>query len=284
MKKYGWGDLPESVRTATQDHVGAVLRAESATAGQGCNAALTLYRTDGEPVFVKAVLGVSPEMRWLRNEAEAGSLAAGIAPTVLFHEDVDDWLVVGFERVSGRPASLAPDSPDLTTVASVLERISAIEAPDLRPLQARWTASWWTKLADERPNGLGTWDLTELVEWEKKATEAVTGNCLLHTDLHADQFILGDNGEAHVIDWGWPARGAAWVDSAFLVLRLIGGGHRPADAETWAAAHTPWSAATEDDVTAFAVYVAGLWNYKATSDKLAQLARTYAGWRLRIMD
>lgn len=284
MKKYSWGDLPESVQAAVQKHVGTALKAESATAGEGCNAALILHRSGGDPVFIKAVLGVSPEMRWLRNEIEAGGLATGIAPTVLFHEDIDDWLVVGFDCASGRPANLAPGSPDLPTVALTLERISAIEAPALRSLQDRWTSSWWGKIADERPKGIGTWDLSELVKWEKKATEAVAGNRLLHTDLHADQFILGLNGEAHVIDWGWPARGATWVDSAFLVLRLIGSGHRPGDAERWAATHTPWATATEDDITAFAVYVAGLWNYKATSEKLTHLARTYAGWRLRIMD
>jgi hypothetical protein len=223
-------------------------------------------------------------MRWLRNEAETGGLAPGIAPTVLFHEDVDDWLVVGFERVSGRSVSLTPESSDLAVVAEVLTRLGAVEAPGLRPLQARWQSSWWAKLAAERPEVVGAWHVDELIAWEKKASEAVAGNRLVHTDLHEDQFILGDHGEVHVVDWGWPARGAAWVDSAFIVLRLMGAGQRPADAERWAAAHTPWSTATEDDVTAFAVYVAGLWNYKATTEKLARLARTYAGWRLRIMD
>lgn len=284
MQKYSWDELPESVRSATQKHVGLIERADSALAGQGCNAALTLCRSEADPVFLKAVNGVSPEMRWLRNEAEAGSLATDVAPAVLFHEDVDDWLVVGFEYVSGRSANLAPGSPDLATVASVLNRISEVEAPGLRPLQARWQSSWWTRLAGERPDAVGPWDVDELTKWERKAAEAVKGNHLVHTDLHEDQFVLGDDGAVHVIDWGWPACGAAWLDSAFLVLRLIGAGHRPEDAEKWAAANTPWAAATEDEVTAFAVYVAGLWHYKATSHKLTRLARTYAGWRLRLLD
>ncbi|MGH4014488.1 MAG: hypothetical protein ACRDSL_11315 [Pseudonocardiaceae bacterium] len=42
-------------------------------------------------------------MRWLRNEITAGQLAVGVAPqAVLFHLDVDGWLVVGFEYVPAR--------------------------------------------------------------------------------------------------------------------------------------------------------------------------------------
>ncbi|KDA41138.1 hypothetical protein BMG523Draft_04061, partial [Frankia sp. BMG5.23] len=28
-----------------------------------------------------------------------------------------------------------------------------------------------------------------------------------------------------MVDWGWPAQGAGWVDAAFMVIRLIGAGH-----------------------------------------------------------
>ncbi|GAA1958780.1 phosphotransferase family protein [Amycolatopsis minnesotensis] len=284
MDKYGWSDLPQSIRNEVQSQIGIVAEVDAATVGQSCHIATTLIRDGAEPVFFKGVKGISPEMRWLRNEAEIGQLARRIAPAVLFSADVEDWFVVGFEHVTGRPANLAPGSADLSAVATTLARISSIEAPEVRELGLRWKPQWWSKLAGERPDVVGDWDLDELMSWEEKAPPLVQGNRLIHTDLHEDQFIISEDGETHVIDWGWPASGAAWVDAAFIVVRMIGAGHRPPDAERWASRNTNWSAASEEAVTAFAVFIAGLWNYKATTPRLAKLARSYAGWRLRWLD
>lgn len=38
-----------------------------------------------------------------------------------------------------------------------------------------------------------------------------------------------------VIDWAWPHRGPAWIDTAFLVPQLILAGQAPSEAEKWAA-------------------------------------------------
>jgi hypothetical protein len=111
--------------------------------------------------------------------------------------------------------------------------------------------------------------------------ELLAGDHLLHTDLHEDQFVVTAGGEVRVVDWGWPASGASWIDPAFLVLRLIGAGRPPEAAEAWARAHTRWAVAAANEITAFAVYVAGLWTYRATTEGLARLARDYASWRLR---
>ncbi|KFU75702.1 hypothetical protein SAMN04489729_8460 [Amycolatopsis lurida] len=283
MKRYGWGELPEPVRRAIQEHAGVVDRVGEIGVGQSSNFAAVVHRDEGTPLFVKGVEGVSPAMRWLRNEAELGTLAAGIAPAVHFAADIDDWLVVGFEYVPGRRASLRPGSPDLRRVADTLDSIGEIAAPGLKPLEQRWKSAWWPRLARERPEIVGAWDIDELTAWEKKAPALTAGVSLLHTDLHADQFLISGNGDVRVVDWGWPAQGAAWVDPAFMVLRLISAGHRVADAEAWASANTRWQEAAEEEVTAFAVYVAGLWNYKAaTTTRLARIARDYVGWRLRL--
>ncbi|MEV7551967.1 hypothetical protein AB0N89_20300 [Amycolatopsis sp. NPDC089917] len=286
MKKYGWGELPESVRDGVREHVGDIVRCEEIEVGQSSNFAAVFHRNGAAPLFVKGVEGISPPMRWLRNEAELGGLAAGIAPAVHFAEDIKDldhWLVVGFEYVSGRRAALAPKSADLPLVAATLARIGEIPAPDIKSLAHRWDMLWWDRLAQERPEVLGSWDLDQLTAWEQKAAGIVHGETLAHTDLHADQFIITASADVRVIDWGWPAQAAAWVDPAFMVLRLIGAGHRAADAEIWARTNTRWSEATEEEITAFAVYVAGLWTYKAAATpRLARLAREYVGWRLRL--
>jgi hypothetical protein len=243
---------------------------------------MSVLREGRPPVFLKGVKGVSPAMRWLRNEVETAALLPGLAPDVLFHEDIDDWLIVGFAHVAGRPAKLGPGSPDLPAVAAALNRIGAVEAPRLRSLTDRWRARWWQRIAEAQPDLLGDVDLARLTAWEEKAPDLLAGSCLLHTDLHSDQFLLGDDGDVHVVDWGWPASGAVWVDPAFMVVRLVGAGHAPAEAEAWASAHTHWASAPPESVTAFAVYVAGLWTGKAASGSLARLARDYARRRLAL--
>ena len=275
MRRDDWSELPEEVRAAVQAWAGPIRKTVPAGEGQSCDTALTLHRDGMPPVFLKGVRGVSREMRWLRNEVESAGLVAGIGPAVLFHHDVGDWFVVAFEYLEGRPAKLAPGSPDLSVVATALGRLGAIRAPELRSLGDRWKARWWRGLAGElrgRDPGL-------LEAWEDKAPGLVAGDSLVHTDLHEDQFVLDGNGGVRVVDWGWPASGAAWVDPAFLVIRLVGAGHHPADAESWARSHTCWGDASSESVTAFAVYVAGLWSAKAT-EFLARTARGYADWRL----
>ncbi|OAA18825.1 hypothetical protein AAY23_11151, partial [Frankia casuarinae] len=50
-----------------------------------------------------------------------------------------------------------------------------------------------------------------------------------------------------MVDWGWPAQGAGWVDAAFMVIRLIGAGHTPQQAEQWAAGLDCWAGGTDED-------------------------------------
>ncbi|MGH3913703.1 MAG: hypothetical protein ACRDTC_09865 [Pseudonocardiaceae bacterium] len=71
------------------------------------------------------------------------------------------------------------------------------------------------------------------------------------------------------------------------MLRLVEAGHHPADAEAWA--RTTLACIADADphcLTAFAVYIAGLWGYWAATEDIsgapgrARLARDYAAWRL----
>ncbi|MFE0021332.1 phosphotransferase family protein [Amycolatopsis sp. NPDC059021] len=263
--------------------------------GQTCDVATSLRIQNGKRVFLKGVRGVSRRMRFLRNEAIAGDLAPELAPAVLFHEDVeadnDDWLVVGFEHIAGRAASLAPGSSDLPLVAATVNRIAELPASGFGALSDRWSGgSSWHDLVDTDPGTTESWDLPvgELIEWEEKAPGAVDGDRLIHTDLHKDQFIIDSAETVHVIDWGFPAAGAPWVDSAFLTIRLISAGHPSAEAEAWARTHLRLSEAADGQITAFAAYVAGLWSYWAVTDRepgasrRARMAREYAAYRLRV--
>ncbi|MGQ0838023.1 phosphotransferase family protein [Actinokineospora sp.] len=285
-----WDDLPQPVRDVVEQHFGPVAGADEIVAGGNSDIACVLRLDSGRSVFLKGVAGVSRRMRWLRNEIACGQVAAGVAPRVLFHADIDaaeageNWLLVAYEHVPGRPASLAPGSPDLPLIAATIERISAMPAPGMTALRERWAPTdWWTRLAPETVVG---WDVEEMTRLAALVPDLVDGDRLLHTDLHGDQFIIGDTGSVHVIDWGFPGAGAPWVDTAFMILRLIEAGHRPETAESWARARSSFADIQDEGLTAFAVYVAGFWSHLAAtggsgSPHRARLARGYAAWRLR---
>jgi hypothetical protein len=62
-----------------------------------------------------------------------------------------------------------------------------------------------------------------------------------------------DAGTAWIIDWAWPTRGAAFIDPACFLLRLMLGGHTAAQAEAWAAHCDSWAAASDKAIDAFAL-------------------------------
>ncbi|WP_414943114.1 phosphotransferase [Amycolatopsis sp. cmx-11-32] len=292
---YEWDDLPDVVRMKVQDHIGEVASATANTDGQTSDVAATLDLASGEKVFLKGVCGISRRMRFLRNEATAGDIALGLSPEVLFHEDItvgnDDWFVVGFEHVTGRAANLAPSSIDFPLIAATVSRIAELPANGFRSLRDRWSGGEsWQTLADESPDTVAAMStpVDQLIKWEQMAPELVHGDRLVHTDLHKDQFIIDGDSKVHVIDWGFPGAGQPWIDSAFLTIRLIGTGHNPERAESWAREATPLSVAGDDALTAFTVYISGLWSYWAATDsepgatERAQMARDYAAYRLSL--
>ncbi|GAB2658461.1 hypothetical protein GCM10027271_16410 [Saccharopolyspora gloriosae] len=281
-----WQELPGEVRDFVRGHVGPVSSAVEITNGRSSDLAAVLDTAAGR-VFVKGVEGVSRRMRHLRNEITTSTLAGDLAPAVLFAEDIGEWLVVGFEYLTGRPAGLSPGSVDLPVVADVVNRIGARPGDDTRPLRKRFGANdWWGRLDADAPELIEGWDLADAARWSAAFPTLIDGDRLVHTDLHGDQIIIGD-GPARVIDWAFPGAGAAWVDPAFIVLRLIEAGHEPADAEQWARTHLKGLQGTDDaHLTAFAVYLAGMWTHwtiTRTGPGLhhrAGLARDYAAWRL----
>lgn len=281
-----WTTLPSSIRTGVETHIGPIASADVIESGQNNHLAAVLRGRD-TTVFVKAVSGGrSRQLTWLRNEVTAGALAQGIAPAVLFTVEVDDWLVVAFEHVTGRPVDLTPGSPDLPLVAATMERLSTLPAKDTRGLRQRWTVvDWWSRLAESDPELVAGWDVSLMNEWTARAPAAVDGDRLAHTDLHRDQFLVTP-GRVYVIDWGWPAAAAPWVDTAYMVIRLIGAGHTPAQAEAWAGGLSGWSAAPADSITAFSAFVAGLWTSFTLTNRSpgvrnrARIARDYAAWRI----
>ncbi|QGN50487.1 hypothetical protein ACN26Y_02425 [Micromonospora sp. WMMD558] len=82
------------------------------------------------------------------------------------------------------------------------------------------------------------------------AAELVDGDTLLHTDMMPRNFLLADR--LRLVHWSSPAHGAAWIDTAFLLVRLIRAGHEPAAAEACARQVPAWAHASGEAVNAFA--------------------------------
>jgi hypothetical protein len=279
-----WDGVPQQVREAVQSHIGPVVGAAAITGGNNSGIAARLDRDGRPPVFLKGAR-VPHQVRFLRNEIAVGELRPDIAPAVLFHEEVDDWLVVGFEYITRRHPSLAPGSPDLESVGRAVDAIGTLPAVAVWPLQDRWAnVGSWQSVAERAPDVIEGWDVDEMVRWSSLVAESLEGDRLVHTDLHAGQFVISDSGQVHVIDWGWGSVGAPWVDISLMVLRLILAGHSAESAEQWARARSAWTGLDEQTITAFAVFTAGFWTYRAVDrtgwDRLARVARDYAAWRL----
>jgi hypothetical protein len=289
-----WDDLPHAVRAAIEVHVGPVTHAEVPSAGRNSDFAATLH-TDRGTTFCKGIADAGGK-RGKMHRHEAGInpyLPPAIAPRLLWQANADDWLLLGFEHITGHHAELSPGSPDLSLVADTVSTMSrelrGCSAPSVPALPDKMAwMSGWRRLRHQPPAELDDWSrdrLDLLANWEAKGIEAVAGDNLLHTDLHPLNILVGDR-RAWVIDWAWSQTGAAWVDTAHLVVRLIGQGHTPEAAEQWAATTAAWSEASTDALTSFSVALLGMWTYLQHTDplpmraELTAAARTWAGHRL----
>jgi hypothetical protein len=287
-----WAELPDEVRRAVERRCGRVLDVNPATAGRHSEFSATLGTVGGGRVFVKGITMDHPQAGGHRHEMYVNPWLPDVAPRLLWTVEAGGWLMLGFEYLSGRHANLAPGSDDLpmitdavSAMAEALHPCPARSAPVLAEQWVRFAA--WRRLRQNPPADLHPWsraNLDRFVTWERRAVESVQGNGLAHTDLHPLNMIVDRS--ARVVDWAWSRRAAGWVDTGFLVPRLIQSGHTPGDAEQWAAENPAWSEASETDRTAFAVGVLGLWEFLQRDQplphrpRLTDAARRWAEHRL----
>ncbi|MEV0677210.1 hypothetical protein AB0I60_11890 [Actinosynnema sp. NPDC050436] len=210
-------------------------------------------------------------------------LPADLAPTLLWHVDADGWLLLGFEHLAGHHADLSPDSADLPAVADAVTRIHRTPPPQTprRPMADQWTKALEIELAAPPPNA-DPWSASNaglITEWAAGAPAHMHGDHLVHSDLNAANFLIADT--AKVVDWAWWRTGAAWIDPALLVIRLIAADHRPEAAEKWMAHRSPdLATAPPEAPTAFAASVVRLWERRFPHTPATAAARTWARHRM----
>jgi aminoglycoside phosphotransferase (APT) family kinase protein len=123
---------------------------------------------------------------------------------------------------------------ELERVLAVLDDLAASLTPS--PLPGLATAAdtlaedfaGWRRIAADPPADLHPWamrHLDELCALADRGLVALTGDTLVHTDIRADNLLLGPDGTVTVVDWPWACRGPAWLDTLLLLVnvRLFGG-------------------------------------------------------------
>lgn len=251
MPRRHFHDLPAEARQAIADKAGPVLVARTAEGGLNSGIAAFIDTPDGQ-VFVKGIPTDHPQAPAQRRESAIAPHLPRSCPRLYWHIETAGWDLLGYEVLQGRHADYAPGSSDLPLVTAALEELQTITAP----------ADIAIKAADQR--------------WAAYAPPGTAslfaGDTLLHTDLAPHNVLVDDR--AHIIDWAWPTRGAAWIDPAVLILRLLEAGHTPAAADAFAGRFPSWRTAPPEAVEAFTVANAALW---------AEIARNdHAPWKVEM--
>jgi hypothetical protein len=287
MMRRTWVELPAVVRKEVERYAGVVLNESPAPAGRHSEFSTTLTTSAGR-VFVKGITTDNPGVRAHRHEAAVNPRLPNLAPRLMWTIEDGGWLLLGYEHIEGRHADLSPGSPDLPRLTDALRELAGRPAGDAPDLAAQWARlAAWRRLRHDPPFDLHPWsraNLDRFVDWERRAVAIIKGDHLAHTDLHSLNLLVGER--LRVVDWAWSRASVPWLDAGFLLLRLIEAGHSPAEAEQWAANTEAWVAAAEDDRTAFAVAVLGIWEFLQRDqplphrERLTDAARRWAKYRL----
>ncbi|HEX9359102.1 MAG TPA: phosphotransferase [Streptosporangiaceae bacterium] len=264
MKHTDWNDLSQAVRDLIEAHTGPVREARTVTGGLNSQLAAVLDTADG-PLFVKGLRTDHPGVVRQQREAMINPYVLPLAPQLRWQAEGAGWNLLAFAYIVGaRHADYSPGSADLPAVVQVINRLQQIRCPDLpvKRAEQRWAAY----VDDDTDPGL------------------LAGRTLLHTDFNPLNVLMTTDG-AWIIDWAWPTRGAAFIDPACFLLRLMLGGHTAAQAEPWAAQCTSWGKTPHGAINVFAIACARLYDEIARDDpqpwkrRFAAVAQDWAEYR-----
>jgi hypothetical protein len=191
-------------------------------------------------VFVKAMRDrPGGRLESLLREETVSPYVRHVSPPLLWRERDYGWLALGFEYLDDiRHASFKTDSADIPAVISAIDRIGRTPLPDA---VRDWPENRYDRYAADGEAAL------------------FAGSALLHGDIGPDNFLMLPGGEAKVVDWAWPTRGAGFIDPSLLVVQLVSAGYTAAEAEKHASGCTAWREADPDAITAFARAMVGMY-------------------------
>jgi aminoglycoside phosphotransferase (APT) family kinase protein len=292
MGKLQWESLPPGRVAAIEELTGPVVKAESAMGGLMPGLAAVLHAANGR-YFVKAVPADSPAAGLYEREiaANAALLASVPAPRMRHSSTDGGWLVLVLDFLDARDVDLSPGSPDLDGVLAAVAAISAASAWDTAPPVTANVTGLQDKAAvllGKQPGGR-PWDMYRTAV-EGFDTAALTGDRLVHYDLHPGNLKITADADVAAVDWGFACAGAPWIDAAFLMPRLIEAGHSPASAERLVSRLPAWRTAPAPAVTALAALWTMFREYKAIygsedarafREQAARAGRSWVEYRMR---
>ena len=237
-QKLEWHELPEHVRRAVEDFLGApVVSSETQRGGFSPGAAAKVRTTGGTTAFVKSVSsGISTTSADANRREIAHTRALQgnpRIPTLMHAFEENGWVSLIYEVVEGKHPDLPWRDDELNFVLSELVELSASLTPCprtelFRPLAAsdRDMFCGWANLASESGATSKLQDpwiesnLESLVRLEADWPRASQGSSLVHTDLRADQILIAKD-RAVFLDWPHARIGAPWIDWLFMFPSVV---------------------------------------------------------------
>lgn len=273
-RRLTWQHLPTPVRAAVERRLGSeVIKAESQDAGFTPGFASVLTGADGTRLFVKAASRKAQPQFAAAYADEARTL--GLLPVdrlpvprLLWTEEDDSWLVLGFEAVSGRNPRRPWRGPELTRCLEALSVVDAVmdtvldEPPEglrLAPLYEDLPTllTGWASVRAARPD----WPhLDEVEELARSFGSLPDAGHVVHADARDDNFLLTDDGRTLLCDWNWPGLAPRWLDAVDLLVSARAEG---LDADQLLRTHPLTADALPDHVDA---WLAALCGYMVEAD------------------
>jgi Phosphotransferase enzyme family len=270
-KRLPWSAIPAGLRAEIERQLGGRVTDAVTQPGRfspGVAARLTLG--NGERAFVKAVGDLNPDSPDIhRAEARVTAmLPAGTpAPRLLGFIDADGWVILLLEDIAGRlpatpwrPAELDRVLAAMTDLAESLTP-APISAP---PAATRYEdlGHGWRALASGQPaDPWAARNLDRCIAVETGWDEAVSGGCLAHGDVRADNVLLTAD-RVIFVDWPWACLAPPWFDLVTMLPSLaLQGGPEP---EQVLARHPLARSADPDAVTVVAAALAGFFLWKGS--------------------
>lgn len=233
---------PQRVLAVVAELLGEPIAAiEPATGGMAPGAAAVVRGPSGRAIFVKAVGSRTNAMNveLYRREAVWGTRLPDLAAIVrpLGSRDLsigdasegsdgeEDWVVTGFPAIEGQPPRHPWQLDVLTRVLDAWLPVAEAFTPSPFAEVSHDTLAGfftgWQQIADAPDD---PWhELSEQwVERDRRFIEAIrAGNTFTHSDLRADNIMIGRDGTVHFVDWVHASLGARWVDPAILLGDVV---------------------------------------------------------------
>ncbi len=240
--RIGWSDLPQDVRDAVESMLGdTVVEAVSQAGGFSPGTADRVRTANGRRAFVKAVSPTQNARSTELNRREAAITAAlpesVPAPRLLGCYDNGEWVALVMQDIEGRHPATPWTAGELARVLATLDGLAVALTPSPVPglpaaadsLADRFAG--WHRVSADPPAELERWvrqRLGELCALADRAVVALAGDALVHTDMRADNLLVGLDGAVTVVDWPRGCLGPPWLDSLMLLINVRQfGGHDP---------------------------------------------------------